>query len=442
MKIQIWLIIFCILIIGSSPYAGAMTKSEAKKLVKDSFQYYSPSRKATKIRKKTESVSLMQCHIGLSGDPKTQIITPTRLELIGYFKQNDKLASVNGVAIDWELDHPLGFWGSLDKLPIEKGDEISLVVQRENNKVQVKIPCLGERQTKTEFLEDSAVAFSKYKGKKFLDKWGSLSNDCQFSDVVHQVAKIAFNNRKIRKTDYNSYVLNEGMCILKYNAKKIESGHVIDSKAIAAIKNFVNYLLENGSPNMARKLESELDELVSYELTTQVVAENKGLAKNKMIESNFEENEAVKEMISSAFGIKLGSTFVETKVKIGSTSGEIPLYRLTPKNPVSSLKNYSVILTPKSDQIVEIWAWNKFSDSAKCKETLKQIEAALDRKYLPLKNESTFGGMALYSEGERTIIANCPITFGSDPLYLQYKDKTQDALRISEKNESENLQGL
>ena len=108
---------------------------------------------------------------------------------------------------------------------------------------------------------------------------------------------------------------------------------------------------------MASTLENALNELLSYQPITRAVAENKRLSKNKAIESNFEESEAVKEMIDSAFGIKLGSTFTETKVKIGSTLGEIPLYRLTPKNPVSSLKNYAVILTPKSDQIVEIWAW-------------------------------------------------------------------------------------
>ena len=291
-----------------------------------------------------------------------------------------------------------------------------------------------------EFLEDSAVAFSKYKGKKFLDKWGYLSNDCLFSNLVHTVALISFNNRKIRKTDYNSYAFNNKMCNVKYYAKQIESGDVIDSKAIADIKNAVNYLLENGSPNMARKLENELDELVSYEPITQVVAENKRLSKNKAIESNFEKSEVVNEMIDSAFGIKLGSTFAETKVKIGSTSGEIPLYRFTPKNPVSTLKNYTVILTPKSDQIAEIWAWNDFGYS-ECSEILKQLEAALDRKYGALKSNYTTPKYVTYSEGERSIKAQCEGTIDVT-LYLRYSDKNLDALRISEKNDSENLQGL
>jgi hypothetical protein len=101
MKIKVWLIIFFMLVMGSSPYADAVTKSWAKKYVEESLKYYSPNRKATKIRKKIESVSVMQCYIGLSVDKKTQIITPVRSELIGYFKQNDKFTSVNGVVIDW-----------------------------------------------------------------------------------------------------------------------------------------------------------------------------------------------------------------------------------------------------------------------------------------------------------------------------------------------------
>ena len=40
------------LVMGSSPYAVAVTKSEAKKYVEESLKYYSPNRKATKIRKK------------------------------------------------------------------------------------------------------------------------------------------------------------------------------------------------------------------------------------------------------------------------------------------------------------------------------------------------------------------------------------------------------
>ena len=443
MKIKVWLIIFFMLVIGNSPYADAMTKSEAKKVAKNNLAYYLPSRKATKIRKEIESSSTMQCFFGISVNPETHTVTNAEREMVGLFRQKDELISVNGVNIDWDIEHPRKYWGSIAKVPIEKGDDVYFLVKREGENVELATQCFTDRRKAVEIMEDAAAALSKFKGKKFLDKWGYLSNDAKFTWFTHQVALISVAKREIRNTDYNSYYFNMAMLYVKTTRNDLESGYVIDIKVVKdQIKKGVDYLLKNGSANMASTLENALNELLSYQPITRAVAENKRLSKNKAIESNFEESEAVKEMIDSAFGIKLGSTFTETKVKIGSTLGEIPLYRLTPKNPVSSLKNYAVILTPKSDQIVEIWAWNKFSDSAKCKQTLKQIEAALDRKYLSLKNEYSFGGKALYSEGERTIKADCPISFGSDPLYLQYKDKTQDALRISEKNESENLQGL
>jgi hypothetical protein len=440
MKIKVWLIIFCILIMGSSPYADAMTKSEAKKYVKDYLQYYSPSRKSTKIRKKGESASLMQCYFGMRANPETHTFTTLQREMVGLFRPKDELISVNGVNIDWDIEHPRKYWGSIEKAPIEKGDDVYFLVKREGKNVELTTQCFTDRRKVVEIFEDAAVALSKYKGKKFLDKWGYLSNDCQFSNLIHSVALISFNNRKIRKTDYNSYGFNEKMCSVKYYAQQIETGDVIDSMAMADIKNAINYLLENGSPNLARKLENELDELVSYEPITQVVAEKKGLAKNKAIESNFEESATPNEMIDSAFGIKLGSTFVESKVKISSTTGKLSLYRFTPKNPVSSLKNYAVILTPKSDQIVEIWAWNDFGYS-ECSEILKELEAALDRKYVALKSNYTTPKYVTYSEGERSIKAQCEGTLDVT-LYLRYSDKNLDALRVSEKNDSENLQGL
>lgn len=444
MKIKAWLVIFCVLAMGSFPYADAMTKSEAKKFVKDDLSYYSPSRKATKIRKKTESASLMQCYFGIDPDPETHIINARRLELMGPLKKNDKLVSVNGVVIDWSLEHPI--WGSLEKTPIVKGDEISMIVQREGNKVSVEIPCLGDRNEMTEIMEDAAAAFSTYKGKNFLDKWGS-SNDCLFSWIIHEVAIISFNKRKIRKTDYNSYAFNLYLCNFNYTSKKLtDYGVVMDSEEIKEFRDYIqdgiDYLLANGSPELARKLEDKLDGLDSYESITQFVSKSEALSEQKTVATDSPESATSNEMINSAFGIKLGTTFKETKVKIGSALGEIPLYRFTPQNPVSVLKNYAVILTPKSDQILEIWAWDKFSNSAGCNVALKQLEAALDRKYLSLKKEYTSGGGALYSEGERTIIANCPVTFGSNYLYLQYKDKAQDDLRVGEKNESEKFQGL
>jgi hypothetical protein len=148
------------------------------------------------------------------------------------------------------------------------------------------------------------------------------------------------------------------------------------------------------------------------------------------------------ELINSAFGLSLGSSFPESKVKVGATAGGVPLYRFAPKNPVSSLKNYGVILTPNSGRVVEIWAWERMSGSAKCGQVKKQLEAALDEKYFSLKQDFTIGDLVLYSDGNRNISLSCPISFGFDPLYLQYKDKKLEFLRVSETNESENLDGL
>lgn len=425
------------------PYADAMTKSDAKKFAKDNLEYYLPGKKATKIRKEIESSSMMQCFFGIDANPQTHTVTNAERKMDGLFMSKDKLISINGVNIDWNIEHPRKHWGSIEKTAIEKGDDVFFSVIREGKKVILTSQCYTDRRKVVEMYEDAAVAFLKYEGKIFLDKWGHLSDDAKFTSLIHQVALISLAKREIRKTDYNSYYFNMVLLHLDRMKNNHESGYEIDLKVVKnQIEAGVDYLFQNHSAKMASTLEDAMNKFLTNQFTSNALEENKILAKNVSIKPSVEKTEAVEEIIDSAFGLKLGSIFTQTKVKIGSNSGGSPLYRFTPQNPVSFLKNYAVILTPKSDQIVEIWAWNKLSDSFKCKEKLKQIEAGLDRKYLSIKNKSTSERKVEYSSDKRTIIAICRIMYDRYSLNLYYKDNIQEVLRINEKNNSENLEGL
>jgi len=138
-------------------------------------------------------------------------------------------------------------------------------------------------------------------------------------------------------------------------------------------------------------------------------------------------------VIEGGLGVKLGDSFSGTEI-IGNTTGEVPIYKFSPSKPLPKLDRYGVIVTPKTRKIVEIWAWSvDMGSTAACKEQLERFEIAFDKKYGGHKsNAITFGETVIYRHLENKISINCPISFGSEPLYVQYSSDEMEKLRLGE----------
>jgi|SaaInlStandDraft_1057018.scaffolds.fasta_scaffold43089_3 hypothetical protein len=138
-------------------------------------------------------------------------------------------------------------------------------------------------------------------------------------------------------------------------------------------------------------------------------------------------------VIEGGLGVKLGGSFSGTEI-IGNTTGEVPIYKFSPSKPLPKLDRYGVIVTPKTRKIVEIWAWSvDMGSTAACKEQLERFEIAFDKKYGGHKsNAITFGETVIYRHLENKISINCPISFGSEPLYVQYSSDEMEKLRLGE----------
>lgn len=145
-------------------------------------------------------------------------------------------------------------------------------------------------------------------------------------------------------------------------------------------------------------------------------------------------------VIEGGLGVKLGGSFSGTEI-IGNTTGEVPIYKFSPSKPLPKLDRYGVIVTPKTRKIVEIWAWSAdMGSTAACKEQLERFEVVFDKKYGGHKsNAITFGENVIYRHLESKISINCPISFGSEPLYLQYSSDAMEKLRLSESVDEEDF---
>ena len=150
------------------------------------------------------------------------------------------------------------------------------------------------------------------------------------------------------------------------------------------------------------------------------------------------------EEIKGAFGLKLGDVFEEDLYEIGNTEGGKIIYSFQPTNPHMSFLYFGVLLTPDTKIIYEIWAWNKYDDSAECKSNFEILEILLDKKYSTLKSDiiSMDSESAYYKQNERYISLRCPLEFSSSPIYLQYADKELRKLAITEEAVKTNSDGL
>lgn len=124
----------------------------------------------------------------------------------------------------------------------------------------------------------------------------------------------------------------------------------------------------------------------------------------------------------------LGNTFTPTDA-IGETrtdSGET-LYAFKPSRPFGSFTEYYVMLTPKSNRIVEIWAAGSFESSGACGRELDTIGRILHKKYPGLTevNAIIMGDSLVLEQDSKTVALVCPVSFGEKiQLLMKYIDMT------------------
>ena len=137
--------------------------------------------------------------------------------------------------------------------------------------------------------------------------------------------------------------------------------------------------------------------------------------------------------ITGGLGYSLGEVYEGKKAQVGTTTSGVPIIGFNPSKRLPGLTRYGLILTPRSNKIVEIWAWHPdMGSSAACNEANARLEAAFDAKYEAYKNSYAFGDMVLYADQGNQIKIDCPISFGSEPLYLQYTSKELEEERLRE----------
>ena len=148
-------------------------------------------------------------------------------------------------------------------------------------------------------------------------------------------------------------------------------------------------------------------------------------------------------VISGGLGYSLGDVYDGPVRQVGTTTGDVPIIGFNPPKPLPGLTRYGLILTSRSKKIVEIWAWHgDMGSSAACREGLARLETAFDRKYEAYKNTFSIGDMTLYSDNGNKIKINCPISFGADPLYLQYTSEEMEKIRLQETLDAEDYSDI
>lgn len=154
-------------------------------------------------------------------------------------------------------------------------------------------------------------------------------------------------------------------------------------------------------------------------------------------------NESKTTKIESAFGLKLGGIFKGELILHKKNTDGYPLYEFEPKNPMAIFFDYYVIVTPKTNTIVEIWAVGA-GYGGRCSKQRKIIQVSLDKKYLELKSPySNLMDRGIYNKGDRQIILECGGNdFNLGDLNLRYKDFKLLELYALEEAESQNTDGL
>ena len=246
----------------------ATTKSEAKELLRGEFAYFAPDKKATRNRQAIETKAAMQCWLGVGFEYTTNKLIAQREEYLPLFRDGDRIVSVNGTKFDNSRIGSNDGWGGTDHVPVIKGDDMIWVVERDNENVNVTVPCLADRAERIEFMETVALALDKYKGKKCLDRFGEYVTNPLYRDAIYLCARIAFMAREINQATYNSYYYSVLSSRIHFANRKLESRY-IDSNVKPLLSEFlyipaeVNFFESNGSVSLARRLDREYDDFLT-----------------------------------------------------------------------------------------------------------------------------------------------------------------------------------
>lgn len=119
---------------------------------------------------------------------------------------------------------------------------------------------------------------------------------------------------------------------------------------------------------------------------------------------------SAQEKIESAFGLKLGDVFdISQATGKTQTKGGNPIYDFKPKNPVSGLTIYRVMVTPTTHKICLIGATGSAATTSEAKAKQAVIMSLLNKKYgesAPPKIGDAFSDSKRITQGTRVVETN------------------------------------
>lgn len=195
--------------LSSACFSISESYSSFKAKLNDS--YYSSSRKATKFRREVEANIKFECLIGieLRTVDNNEIYTD-RINNYKFFKVGDKLISINGAKLNWSYKDlelfPKGPWTDINKIVVQKGDIVSVVIEREGKTEELKVPCDLSRKKNTEFMEDYARAHLKGEYKKFLKKWDVKTLQFGLSPMSYEYLSVLYLAATRNKVSDNEFI--------------------------------------------------------------------------------------------------------------------------------------------------------------------------------------------------------------------------------------------
>lgn len=251
--------------------AHSYSKKEAKRALKEQFSYYDSSRKATKARNEAEANILNRCLVGYNVDAELtlEFVFSHSTNVLETLKSGDKIISINGEMLTI-TDHPRSPFEYTDRTPLTGTDNQTLLIERNGEELEVKLPCIGNRDDLVEMLEDFALALRKYDGRNFLEKYDATSQNCSRLNLLERAANIERQVRRLNQDQYNSYVFSSLSCALKatkiavnsdFWASSPEAQNEAFQRAKSSALTVLGFFDKNGGRRYADRLDSELLEL-------------------------------------------------------------------------------------------------------------------------------------------------------------------------------------
>ena len=195
------LAICCVVL--STP-AEAIYKKQAKQMLKEDYGYYSPKRKATKLRESLEASLKNQCYMGMGWDSQGKIDKAASID-VNVFKYGDKLISINQQRIDWNDLLPNGFPRVFGEARLNKGDTYEIEVERDGGTQILNLTCNHDRAEFVKQLEIFATALDKHRGQECLELIPINYLDSFVMQLRQICAGIQMVRRKMDQRGYNEF---------------------------------------------------------------------------------------------------------------------------------------------------------------------------------------------------------------------------------------------